>query len=218
MPRKNNSSLKQFNLKVLDSVYAPREDSFLLGKCINDIIQKKVKRKKALDLGCGTGIQSINLALKGFEVTAFDLNSTAIKNTKLNAKIAGMQKKVKARKSDLFAKTKDKFDFIVFNAPYLASDKIKDLSIDGGGKGRAILDRFLEKLPEYLKDNGLCLFVQNDLNGEEETKRILEKLELENKVIARQKLFFEELMVFKCWKKRTEKTKQKTSRTQKTQK
>lgn len=40
--------------------------------------------KKAADLGCGTGIDSIALALNGFEVDAFDISGSMIEKAKIN--------------------------------------------------------------------------------------------------------------------------------------
>ena len=66
---------------VPKTVYPPREDSRLLIDCINKINQSK---GKAMEIGCGTGIISINLAKKGWVVEALDINPYAIISTKEN--------------------------------------------------------------------------------------------------------------------------------------
>src|SRR5690606_1254737 len=77
-----------------------------------------LKNKSFLELGCGTGYLSVAAARAGAEVTASDLSSMAVRNTKLNA----TQNKVsiKVVKSDLFANISGKFDVIAINPPYYA--------------------------------------------------------------------------------------------------
>ena len=53
---------------------------------INLFNKKRITGKKALDVGCGTGINCIWLAQNGFKVTGTDFSKTAIKMSKKNAK------------------------------------------------------------------------------------------------------------------------------------
>jgi len=73
-----------------------------------------IKIGTALDLGCGTGMKSIYLAQKGFEVTGVDISETAIRIAKENA----LKAKVKisfivANATDLSFLKNKKFDFIL---------------------------------------------------------------------------------------------------------
>ncbi|MCD6478592.1 MAG: methyltransferase [Candidatus Diapherotrites archaeon] len=186
---------KGFELVVYDSVYEPREDSFLLAENV------KVKPGiKALDMGCGCGIQAINLALQRADVLAADINERAVANTIENARRCGLSDKISTVQSDLFNAVENrKFDCIVFNPPYLPASRLKDASVEGGKYGYELLHKFLDKIPLHLKENGFCYFVQSSLDGELRTKRKLKKLGLGFEIVARQKLFFEELMVFKAF-------------------
>ena len=186
---------KDYELVVFDSVYEPREDSFLLVENV------KVKPGiEALDMGCGCGIQSINLASQGANVLAVDINKKAVVNTIENAKRCGLSDRINAIQSDLFsAIAKRKFDCIVFNPPYLPASSLSDISIEGGKHGYEILHKFLDKLPLRLKRGGVCYFVQSSLNSEQRTKKKLTSLGLSFEIVARQKLFFEELIVFKAF-------------------
>ena len=80
-----------------------------------EVINKgKIKPCSALDLGCGTGEESIFLAKKGFKVTGIDISKTAIKYAKDNTKKA----KVKvdfmvADATDLSFLKDRKFDFVL---------------------------------------------------------------------------------------------------------
>ena len=181
---------------VCESVYSPSEDSFLLSDAI-----KISKGAGILDLGCGTGIQGLTALLQGACFVCFaDKNPAALKNARQNFEILGIKAKVSFVKSDLFSGIRKKFDFIFFNPPYVPSSEKKFLDLDGGKKGRETLDRFLNDFPKFLLPEGKVFFLQSSLNGNAETSRVLKKLGFKCKIIARKKLFFEELAVFLAWK------------------
>lgn len=188
--------LKKTPLTVLEQVYFPREDSFLLAKTV------KVKKNSiVLDMGCGSGVQTINALQKGAKkVLAVDINKKALENTLLNAKKTGFEKQVLAKKSDLFENINKKFDLIIFNPPYVPTEKKELIDVDGGKNGREVLDRFLDQFPKHLKHPGKCFFLQSSLNGIKKTEKKLEQKNISFKITARQKLFFEELVVFEASK------------------
>ena len=182
-------------LEVLDSVYEPREDSFLLAETIE--VRPGVK---ALDIGCGSGIQSINLALKGAEVTAVDINPKALECTKLNAKKFGLSEKIKTKKSDLFSALENKkFDLVVFNPPYLPDDGPKDEALDGGESGTDVIHSFLDKLFLYLNNRGEGWFIVSSVNGFRSMREYSYKRGFRCEVKARKKLFFEQIAVYKVF-------------------
>ncbi|MAG22380.1 MAG: hypothetical protein CL943_03715 [Candidatus Diapherotrites archaeon] len=192
--------MKQANLSNVStsgfpSVYAPREDSFLLEETVevkaNDFV---------LDLGCGSGIQGISAALKGAKkVLSVDINKEALECTAKNAKLLGVGERIETRESNLFENIKEQFDCIIFNPPYVPSKEKKWKDTDGGKQGREVLDLFLEQFPEHLREQGTCFFLQSSLNSEAESSKKLCFFDLSFSVIARRKLFFEEIMVFKCF-------------------
>ena len=187
-------------LDIFPTVYGPREDSVLLAESIS---ASDVKGKSCIDIGCGSGIQSINLAMKGAaKVLAVDVNEKAVENAIHNAKKLGFDKIITAVQSDLFGNVKKdldwKYDLIVFNPPYLESESIEERELDGGKEGREVLDRFLEKAGELLNANGKIYFLQSSLNGIDETEQLLKKLGFIGKIVARKGIFFEELVVFKA--------------------
>ena len=105
----------------------------------------------------------------------------------------------------MFSKIKEKFDFIFFNPPYVIEEgkrkELIDKAVDGGKNGRKVIDKFIPKIKSHLTENGKSFFLQNDLNGIKETEDKLEKEILEFEIVSRKKLFFEELVVFKAWKR-----------------
>ena len=52
---------------------------------IEAVTRKPIESCRALDIGCGSGHNSIWLAQKGFQVTGVDVSETALKNAKENA-------------------------------------------------------------------------------------------------------------------------------------
>lgn len=182
------------NVSISEGVYSPKEDSFLLMKSIPFLSGKMV-----LDLGCGSGIQAANaLFRKAKKVTCVDINKQALADTKKNLVLFGF-KDFELVYSDLFEKVRGKFDVIIFNPPYIESEKIVHLGLDGGKKGREVLDRFLSTAKEHLNKGGMIFFVQSSLNGVKKTKKILREQGFMSRIIAKEKLFFEELVVIKAW-------------------
>ncbi|MCR4336099.1 MAG: methyltransferase [archaeon] len=197
MKEQNNSVFLFRNEKYSCSktVYYPSEDSYFLAEYI-----KIAKNSFVIDVGCGSGIQSINALMQGAsKVTAIDLNENALESTKNNCKQAGFAKKISVLKSNLFENySGKKADTIIFNPPYVISDEIKYLDLDGGKKGRETLDRFLKQFPKHLKKEGVCFFLQTDLNGYKETEKTLKSMGFKHKIVAKKRTFFEELAVFKA--------------------
>ncbi len=167
--------------------YKPAEDSHLLAQTIKKHI--KNKNIKVLDMGTGSGIQSenlINLGIKKQNITASDINPQALKK----AKALG----VKTIKSNLFEKIPQKFDFIIFNPPYLPKHKY-DFACDtnGGKKGDEIIIKFIKQLPKHLEKNGKALLLTSSLTPKR-WKNFLDKMKI--KKLNEKKLFFEKLFVW----------------------
>jgi len=74
----------------------------------------KLGKGKALDLGCGVGKKSIELAKKGFEVIGIDISATAINHAKKNVKEANIKVKfIQGDATDLSFLGKGKFSFVL---------------------------------------------------------------------------------------------------------
>ncbi len=181
-------------------MYEPQEDSFLLAKILS-----VPQGSRVLDLGCGCGMQGLAAAMRGAsEIVFADLNPKALENARhnaeLNTKAVGAGTKFLFVQSDLFSNLKNQlFDCIVFNPPYVPSDsKKKWVETDGGHKGREVLDRFLKGFPAFLKPNGTVFFLQSSVNGIAETESKLKKAGFQSEIVGKEKLFFEELLVFKA--------------------
>lgn len=175
-------------------IYSPAEDSFLLQKHIKDYA-----KGLTLDLGTGSGILAIEASKYAKKVIAADINPKAVKESKKAAK--GI-KNIKFVKSDLFSKIKGPFDCIIFNPPYLPSDKnaIPDIALDAGTQGYEVIVKFLGQAVSHLKHDGKILLLFSSLSKPEVILEKAEQVLLDYKLVDRQHVFFEDLFVYELGK------------------
>ena len=178
------------------NVYEPAEDTFLLAENLD--IQK---RDEVLEIGTGTGLVAVVAAQKSKKVTATDINEDAVKCALKNT-ITNRTYNVELKIGDLFEPVKDeKFDLILFNTPYLPTEENEkfdeeiNAAWDGGADGRETIDRFLEGLNNHLNEGGRVQLVQSSLSDNEKTIQKLEAIGFEAGITAREKCFFEEIVV-----------------------
>jgi SAM-dependent methyltransferase len=81
---------------------------------LNKVISYCVNKRRALDLGCGTGANSIYLAKQGFDVIFIELNQNLIDKFRNNLKKESISQKIKILNKDIenFPLT-DKYDLIL---------------------------------------------------------------------------------------------------------
>ena len=177
-------------------VYLPREDTYLMEQALKPLV---LKNKKILEIGCGSGYLSIYCAKRGAQVTSIDINHKAVSYAKRQAEKE--KQPIKFLQSNMFESldVKERFDIIFFNPPYLVSDNLDFLALDGGKKGREIIDKFLDVFNKYLEPDGFALLLHTDKNDLKQTKEILAKKSFRFEIIEKQHLFFEDLYVLKIY-------------------
>ena len=165
--------------------YAPAEDTFFLeDNLINE------KGKYALDIGTGSGYLTRILSKNFLQVIATDIDFASLKN---------QNKKIKNRICcDAADALNCKFDLIVCNMPYLQSDEISDRRVDGGKEGVPVPLKIIKSAVKHLNDSGKMLFVTSSLANYQKLIDESKKLGLDLKIIARKKLFFEELIIIEA--------------------
>jgi release factor glutamine methyltransferase len=186
---------------IYEEVYEPAEDSFLFAENL-DI----KKGTQVLDIGTGCGILGILAAEKATNVVAIDLNPHAIRCAQKNSLINNVRSKMAFIQTGLFTAFHQgvQFDLILFNAPYLPSDKCEEdswmvRSWAGGLNGRRVIDQFISQIPPHLKANGRILLMQSTLANAEETIRKFEEINLKACIKAERKLpFFETLTLIEA--------------------
>lgn len=174
-------------------IYEPAEDSFLLEK----EVRKRAKGKNVLDVGTGSGIQTLAARKAGArEVVAADIDGKAVNELK--------KKGINCVKSDLFSNVNGKFDLIVFNPPYLPEDEREDaesaVATSGGKKGDEIIVRFLRAAGEHLTEAGKILLVVSSLTPLERIEKILKEKKMKKKIVTSEKFFMEKLEVWEIRK------------------
>ncbi len=187
---------KGIHYKTHPEVYEPAEDTFLLAENL------QVERKhRVLEIGTGTGIVTITVSRKCKTVVATDINPNAIKCATHNI-INNKAYNVEIKEGDLFEPVSDeKFDLILFNTPYLPTseeeqvDDELEAAWDGGADGREVIDRFLDELIDHLNPEGRVQLVQSSLSDIAKTLDKLGKMGFSASVTAREKHFFEEIVI-----------------------
>ncbi len=163
--------------------YPPSEDTFFIANNIEN-----EKGNFALDIGSGSGYLT-KLLCKNFSF---------IVGTDINCKVLQHQTSYKTKNliccngSDAL---KIKFDFIVCNLPYLATDEIIDIATDGGTEGFEIPKKIFDSVINNLAENGKFVFVTSTLSNYQKLIDYAEKLGLKTRIMAKKKLFFEELIL-----------------------
>ena len=164
-------------------IYEPREDS--------DLLQKWVKKKvsgKVLDMGTGSGIQAKTALENTKDVLAVDVNPECVEYVQKQG--------IQTRQSNLFSNITEKFDWIIFNPPYLPEDleepEDSKRATTGGVEGNEIILDFLKQAGDHLNRNGKILIIISSLTGEAEELFEGYKYTL----LEEEKLFFEELYVY----------------------
>ncbi|MBC8500951.1 MAG: methyltransferase [DPANN group archaeon] len=171
-------------------MYEPREDSFLLLKHI-----KKYAKSLVLDMGTGSGILAEEAAKYADKVLGVDINEKAIEYCK---KKFNNINNLRFRNSDLFSNIKEKFNLIIFNPPYLSSEpKAPDTALDGGKQGYEVIEQFLKKAKNYLKEKGVILLLFSSLSKKNKIDSILKEENYKYQEIDKEHIHFEELYVYK---------------------
>ena len=168
--------------------YRPSDDTFLLAECLQN-----VNGRSAMEIGTGSGY-ICELLRKHFEtVVATDIDMNAIRLSKERVKDATF-----VCCDSCSAISKMKFDLIVMNPPYLPSEEIKDVAIDGGRNGIEVSMRMIRDSVRLLHSNGRILMVTSSLANYQLMIEELHDLGLSTSIIGRKKLDFEDIMILQA--------------------
>jgi release factor glutamine methyltransferase len=170
--------------KVNPHVLIPRADTeILIEKALSKINTHDLY--EILDLGCGTGIIGITIALERplSNVTLIDQSEHAIQNTKENQTLHQVTN-VMIQKSDWFsALDQTRFDVILSNPPYLEdndphlSQGLEDEPLDAlvsGPTGIEAIQYIIENAKNHIKPSG-WLFIEHGYNQAIILKDLFEK-------------------------------------------
>lgn len=177
-------------------IYSPAEDSYLMQEVLKKVLPEFLKQNhnaKFLEMGAGSGIIArtlIELKVNPENIFLAEIDDETIKYLKKNFT------NLKIIHSNLFDKLSKnkKFDFIIFNPPYLPEDEREDkesqIATTGGKKGSEIINKFLEQAKDYLNSDGKIFLLTSSLT------RKINFRNYKKEKIAEKKIFFEKIFVW----------------------
>jgi release factor glutamine methyltransferase len=186
---------------VGENVYEPAEDSFLFAENLS-----ARRGDCVLDMGTGCGMLGTVAAKQGARVVAIDINPYAVRCARDNARLNRVVDRMFVVQGDLFSPLKrdERFDVILFNAPYLPAehregDSWLERAWVGGVTGRQVINRFIREAPKHLRRRGHVLMMQSNLAGLDETLQAFEEKGLRASILIKRDLpLFESLALVRA--------------------
>jgi HemK-related putative methylase len=176
------------NLVVLPDVFNPvllRSGAFLVSE-----LWRLQTGSRVLDLGSGSGAGGIAAATRGCQVTAVDINPSAVRCTRINALLNAVELDI--RQGDLFAPVAgERFDVVLFNPPYYRG--VPRDGLDHAWRSTDVPERFAAALADHLTPRGHALVV---LSSDGDTAAFLGALDANglDQHVAAQRDFINEVM------------------------
>jgi S-methylmethionine-dependent homocysteine/selenocysteine methylase/SAM-dependent methyltransferase len=173
------------NLVVEPGVFQPTLGSFLVWKHL--FRTAAGKEKHCLDVGCGTGILTVQLALNGADhVHAIDIQREAVANTLANAFRNSVAERVTGESVDLYAwQSREAYDLIVASLYQMPVDpfgpQTSHRPVDYWG--RNLLDHLIGQLPNLLTENGVAYVMQLSILSQVRTAQLVASVGFEVAVV-----------------------------------
>jgi S-methylmethionine-dependent homocysteine/selenocysteine methylase/SAM-dependent methyltransferase len=159
-----------------EGVFVPTQGSFLVWR---HLFREGVGAgRRCLDVGCGTGLLGVQLALNGAaHVHAIDLDERATANALTNAFRNGVADRMTAATVDLFPWVPEEaYDVIVASLFQTPVDPFEQVTTHRPLDywGRNLIDHLIGKLPEALAPGGVAYLMQLSVIGQRQTAELLE--------------------------------------------
>lgn len=169
IPLQHLTGVQEFmglSFQVNEHVLIPRQDTEIL---VEEVMKNLHDGMSILDMCTGSGCILLSLLhySNGCAGTGADISPKALEVAEKNAKALG----IKARfvQSDLFEKIDEKFEIIVSNPPYIASEEIETLmdevreheplnALDGKEDGLYFYRKIVKESKNFLKGGGMLFF------------------------------------------------------------
>jgi len=181
---------------TLPGIFAPIfTDSLILAKAVRNEVKKG---DRVLDLGTGSGIDSIFAATKADKIVATDINEKALECARINFKRHKVDGKL--IKSDLFKNIRDKFDLIIFNPPFRWFKPRDVLEAGELDYNYRTLRKFFSEADKYLLRKGRLLMVFSESGDLKYFKSLIETYNYHSEIIIETKTKYWRYQVYKIWK------------------
>jgi len=181
-------------LREVDQVYQPAEDSHLLAETVADEIESGAT---LLDVGTGSGyVADVVRTESDATAVGVDLNPLACEQARARG--------VPVLRGDLVSPFRaDAFDVVCFNPPYLPEapegvwDDWMEQAVTGGEDGRAVIAAFLADVDRVLRPEGRIYLLISTVTGVDAVRSLAESHGFESTVIAEESHSFERLLVLR---------------------
>ena len=185
-PRADRCSRSPFpELTVEPGVFVPAEPSHMTWRYL--FREGIGAHQRCLDVGCGTGLLGIQLALNGAaHVLAVDIDQRAVANTLGNAFRNGVSDRLTAQVVDLYPWVpEERYECIVSCLYQRPTDPFREAASHRWGDywGRNGLDQLIGKLPEALAPEGVAYVVQFSIASQQRTAELLAEAGLRAQVV-----------------------------------
>jgi len=173
------------DITVEPGVFVPTQGSLTVWKYLYG--EGIGAHQRCLDIGCGTGLLTVQLARNGAaHVHGLDISADAVKNTMTNAFRNGVADRVTAAVQDLYPWVpEERYDVIVASLYQTPVDPFEPVvshrPLDYWGRG--LIDHLIRMLPEALADDGTAYVMQLSIIGERRTTQLLERLGYQARVV-----------------------------------
>ena len=155
------------NINVRENVLIPRfETEYLVEKTIKYAKKMFDSKVSILDIGTGSGAIAISLKKElDSDVTGVDISDDALSLSNENSKLNNVD--IKFIKSDIYSNVSGKFDIIISNPPYIASDEVimdkvydyePHLALFAEDNGLYFYKKILDDAKDYLNDKFIIAF------------------------------------------------------------
>lgn len=172
-------------LHVDPGVFVPTQGSFLIWKYL--FREGVGAHRRCLDIGCGTGLLTVQLARNGAaHVHAIDIDQASVANTLTNAFRNGVADRVSAASADLFPWVpEERYDVIVASLYQTPVDPFELVSTHRPLDywGRNLIDHLISLLPDALADGGVAYVMQLSIIGQQRTAEQLDALGYTSRVV-----------------------------------
>jgi S-methylmethionine-dependent homocysteine/selenocysteine methylase/SAM-dependent methyltransferase len=144
--------------------------------------------QRCLDIGCGVGLQTVQLALNGAtHVHAIDVDELAVSSTLANAFRNNVAERVSGEVADLYPWLPgERYEAIVACLPQIPSEPLTGLSSHRRTDywGRGLVDQVINKLPGALATEGVALLTLTSVLSGQRTLEQLAEVGLEAEIVS----------------------------------